>query len=188
MEYEFKTRTILEIVGKPKKHIEDTLKEYISAIEKDEKYAIVTKKQKRAKKVEGDLYSVFADLEVRMKDFASILDFAIDYMPASIEIEEPTGVSLTNADASNIVNDMLARLHQVDMTAKSLNQKNRILGKSMGILIQNAILILLNLGPKTKPQIAKYIGISEEQLPVFLQKLIDDAKIVQEGEKYRLEA
>jgi hypothetical protein len=184
----FKVRTILEIVGKPKKHVEDTLKEYIKKIDSDKKYGILKKSVKRAKKIEGDLYSVFTEIEMYAKDFRAVLDFSIDYMPASIEIEEPKVININSAMASDLANDFLSRIHQVDMTAKALNQKNLILSKSIGILIQNAILILLNLGPKKKGDIAKYVGVSDEQLPTFLKKLKDEKKVKEVNGEYSLVA
>jgi hypothetical protein len=183
---EYKALTILEIVGKPKEHIEKTLKDYIKQIEKDKRYAVASTSTKRAKKLEGEMYSAFAELTFYTKDMQSILDFALDYLPASIEIEEPEKITLKNTSASAIVNDFLVKLHQVDMVAKGLKQKNLILSKSVGILIQNAILILLNLGPKTKEEIGKYVGVRDEQLSTFLKMLKDDKKIAEKDGRYSL--
>ncbi|MFW5746377.1 MAG: hypothetical protein ACOCWQ_02375 [Nanoarchaeota archaeon] len=179
-------RVILELVGKPKEHITKTLKGYIKKIEEDERYILMDKTVKRPKKTEQSMYSVFAELQIMVKDLRTVFDFSMDYMPASIEVEHPEKITLDMHTASDIANDFVGKLHHVDLGVKGVAQKNRILSQSVGILIQNAILILLNLGAKSKKEIAQYIGVQEEQLPVFLKKLIEDKKITEKDGTYAL--
>ena len=47
-------------------------------------------------------------------------------------------------------------------------------------------MIFLNLGPNTKEQLSKVVGVDPEQTQFFLNKLLADKKIKEEGGKYSL--
>ena len=183
-EYKVKARIVLEVVGKPKEHVSKSLKDYVTKIE--EGYKVEDKTVKRPKKVQGELFSTFAELTIWFKDYSGVINFCIDWMPASVEIEEPSKLHFSAQFGSDVANDILAKLHNVDMALKTTNQKNTILSQSLGVIIQNAVLILLNMGPRTPEQMSKVVGVDEKQLGYFLKRLVEAQKIKEKEGRYEL--
>jgi len=188
----FLARAILEIVGKPKEHIETSLHDYISKISKESKFFLVESNIEEALEVESDkdMYSTFAEIEFLTKDLTDLMGFVIDYMPSSIEVVQPAGMSVQASFLSNMLTELAGKLHLIDGVLKKTNAENQLMSKSLGIMIQNSILILLNLGPRTIEKIGEAIGVQKDQCEVFLKKLLDDDKIIfdDETKKYLLKS
>ena len=104
-------RSIIEIVGKPKDHIESALKDYLKKL--NEQYVVTNEHFENAVPKEN-FFSTFAEIEILMKDTNDILSFAFDYMPASIEILEPENLVIKNNNMTGFINDLLARLHALN--------------------------------------------------------------------------
>jgi hypothetical protein len=185
---QFLARAILEIVGKPKEHIIDTLIDLISQIAQNEKYGLAKYDIALAEEVEkSDLFSTFAEVEFTAKDETELIYFATDYMPASIEVIEPAERKVQASYTSHMLTEFVGRLHTIDMEFKKVNQTNKILSQSLGVMIKNSILILLNLGPRKIEEIAKIIGVDEDQTQTFLDNLLADKKIIKEEDTYKLQ-
>lgn len=184
----FLSRAIIEIVGKPKKHIEETMEGFVVKISKDTTYSLVEAKVEKGEKVESseDLYSVFAEVEFLAKDVETLMNFVVDYMPASIEVMEPGKVSVQASFLSNLLTELVGKIHMFDMAYKKLKSQNDFMGKSLGIMIQNSILILLNLGAMNVEKISKSIGIDEAQAKIFIDKLVTDKKVLEKDGIYSL--
>ena len=181
-------RAILEIVGKPKEHIMETLRSFIAQISENEEYSLVEYDIAPAKKVEkSELFSTFAEVEFTAKNETSLIYFATDYMPASIEVIEPSEMKVQASYTSHMLTEFVGRLHSVDMELKIVNTANKILTQSLNAMIKNAILILLNIGPRSVADIGKIIGVDEDQTKQFLILLEQEKKVIQEGDKYKLQ-
>ena len=181
-------RAILELVGKPKAHIEETLHNFIVQISKDENYKLIKYDIEKADKVEDskDLYSIFAEIEFITKDMSLLMNFCVDYMPSSVEVLEPAKKTEDAAYFSNMMTEFVGRLHAFDMEFKKLRQQERILSQSLNIMIQNSILIYLSRGPRTLEQISEATGIKEDQAKLYLDKVEKDEKIKKDGDKYSI--
>jgi len=184
----FHSRAIIEIVGKPKEHVEESLNSFIVKISKDERYSLTSYDIEKANKVEKseNLYSVFAEIEFLSKTIEEIMNFVIDYMPASIEVLEPSSLYTSANFFSNMLTELVGRLHSIDMEFKKVKAQNGLLSQSLGIMIQNSILILLNLGSKSIKDISKIVGVDEAQVKIFLDKLEKDGKVTQKEGIYSL--
>lgn len=178
-------RIILEVLGKPKEHIEKTLRDYVQKIKEDEDLIILNEKFAEPKEKEA-LWTVFVELEMVIKSIPNLIGFCFDYMPSSVEILKPEEFKLKNRDISNFINDLQAKLHTVDMVAKKLRTENEFLKRNMKKSFENAITILLKLNKMDITEISKFTGINEKDLPGFLDKLIEEKKIKKEEEKYSL--
>ena len=122
-------RVLLEMIGKPKEHIEKSIKEVIENIKKDEEMIVVDEKIAEIKKkdMEGkedglikDMWATFAEMDILFKDLTKITYFSFEYMPSSIEISEPQELKMRAIELSEFFNDLQARLHEVNMIAKQL--------------------------------------------------------------------
>lgn len=181
-------RVIIEILGKPKEHVEKTLRTYVAQIKEKKDIAMIdefySEPEQHGEKKE--LYSVFAELELLAKAPETLVWLCFDYMPSSIEIIEPEHLRYKKADFAALVNDLLARLHDVDMKYKNLLIDRNLIERSNEIMIRRVILAALEHKPKTLEELSQAAGVDMQPLFIFLGSMINDGLIKKEGEKYRL--
>lgn len=178
-------RTIIEILGKPKDHVEQTFSKYIEQLKKEDSFSVLAEEYSEIKE-QGNLFSKFAELEMIAKDVPSLVGFCFDYMPSSIEIVKPEKIFFTHNEASNLFNDLQARLHRVDMVVKQLRAENNFIKKNMKNAIANLIKILLKVRPMEIAELSKLSGILEKELIIYLDELIKNNNIKKEGNVYNL--
>lgn len=183
------TRIVLEILGKPKEHVEKTLRDYVKKIKETEKAFMVTNEffsEPKEQGEAGELFSIFAELEMLVKNPESLAWFCFDYMPSSVEIIEPEVLQYKVRDFSSLINDLLARLHDVDMQYKNLSIENDLIHKSNTIMLRRVVLSSLKVKELTLEELSGETGIGVKQLFAFLGSMINDKLIKKEGEKYTL--
>ena len=186
MENDILFRAIIEVLGKPKEHIEKSLKEYLDNLKNNKNYKVISQEIAEVKKQEGqELWVVFAELEVKTNQVDSLISFCFDYMPSVIEILEPRKLSLSDLEISQFLNDLQGKLHHVDMVAKQVKLENDYLKKNMGSLLRNYVLLLLSKQSLSSTQLSKLTGVDKDKLEDFLDQLIDKEKIdLKEGVYY----
>ena len=180
-------RTIitLEVVGKPKEHVERSLKEYVENLKKDSR--IMFLKEDFGEAIEEDkLWSAFCELEVVVNELSTLVWVCINFSPASIEIIEPGEKRLSAAEITAWINDLLSKLHEVSAVHREVLQKNNSLNESLNALIKNAIVTSVEVGPLSAEEISKRVGISHKQLEPFFTHLLETKRLKQEGDKYTL--
>lgn len=178
---------IVEMMGKPKEHLETTLKSYVDNLKKDKKIIFINEEYAEPKQVEDSaLFTTFVELEVLMKGPQKVIDFCFDFMPSSVEVIEPTTIHIKNEELNSLFNDLQARLHKLDMITKNANQKLQILSKNGAILVFNSILLALNQGPATLKELSSLTKVPEEELTKFLEKVVKDKRVKLSGKKYQL--
>jgi len=188
-------RIVLEIVGKPKEHVEKTINGVIEKIKKEKDMKVLdahiaeVQKRETGAKEEGmikEMWATFAEVEIIFKNLIKMTYFCFEYMPASIEILEPQKMNLEAINLSEFFNDLQLRLHQVTMVAKQLNSKSMFLENNLQGLLNNFILVALATGHEmSAEQLSKITGVEKERMEDFLDKLIDEGKVEMAGENYR---
>ncbi|MBI2654573.1 hypothetical protein HYX02_07260 [Candidatus Woesearchaeota archaeon] len=178
-------RTIIEVLGKPKEYVEDSLKEYIEHIKQDSELVILNEDYSEAKE-QGKLWSKFVELDLVIKGTKKLIAFCFDYMPSSLEVLKPENFTLTNPELSNFLNDLQARLHNVDMIVKQQKAENDFLRHNMNAILHNAVLICLKVSKLTLEQLSQVTGVDKKELEIFIDKLVKENKIKKEGEIYTL--
>lgn len=180
-------KVIVELVGKPKEHVENTLKKYLEHIKKNADLEVLKEDVGTAKELEGDnqgLWITFVELELLAKNIPTLVGFCFDYMPSSIEIIEPKELKLKEIELTNIMNDLQGKLHNLDMGAKQLSNENKFLKKNAYFLATNLIAILLKSGARNLKDLARLSGMSEKDMEEFLEKLIKQGFVKKEGDSY----
>lgn len=121
-----KTKLILEIAGSPKEHIEEVMKKLVNQIMQEKKILKydIFEAQEREK-----LFFTFTEMEIDFNNFEELIGFSLDYMPSSIEILDDK-VDIKREEIENVVNDLLAKLHQYDMTLKNLRAELMLKNKT----------------------------------------------------------
>lgn len=119
-------RLMIEILGSPKEHVEKVVVMLIERIKKEKDIEVLQSKAFEAKEVKK-LWTSFCELELRFKGLGKLIGFCFDYMPSSVEILEPDNLGIESSEMANLLNDLLARLHEYDMMVKRLKAENILL-------------------------------------------------------------
>lgn len=178
-------RTIIEVLGKPKEHVENSIKEYIEHIKQDSELVILNEEYSEVKE-QGNLWSQFVEIDLVIKGTQKLISFCFEYMPSSIEVVKPESLDLKNNEMSSFLNDLQARLHNVDMIVKQLKAENDFLRLNMNAIIHNAILICLKVSKLNLEQLSQITGLDKKELEIFVEKLLKENKIKKENETYFL--
>src|SRR3989338_6049059 len=82
-------KIIIEILGKPKEHVEKTIRDYVETIKKDSGFIVMNSDFADADEKEGGLWASFVELDIVIKGLPKLIAFCFDYMPSSVEILKP---------------------------------------------------------------------------------------------------
>ncbi|HIG93250.1 TPA: hypothetical protein HA242_00230 [Candidatus Woesearchaeota archaeon] len=172
-------RAVVEVLGRPQEHVESTLKQYLDNLKKDARYKVMQVDIAKLKKQDDqELWMTFAEVEVKTEKLDHLTSFSFDYMPSLIEILEPAELALKDAEVSSFLNDLQAKLHQVDMVAKQLRLENDFLKKNTRNLLRNYLTILLRKGGgMTSTQLSTLTGVEQDKLEDYLDSLIDQGQV-----------
>ena len=101
-------------------------------------YTQPPKKSKRGQKVNSSAVEEFCkknkinfknpsnlNSEEEFNNFKKLTDFCFNFMPSSIEIIEPETNKLSSGSIEEMLNDVLAKLHQYDMALKRMIMETR---------------------------------------------------------------
>ena len=179
-------KAIIEVLGRPKEHVEETMKLVIDKTKKLEDVEIVKKKIHEIQEQEGSLFSTFTEMEILTKNMNVLFSFCLDFMPSSIDILEPVQHDLEVGDLNALLNDFLATLHKIDMLTKNFKMENELLKKNVRTLLTNLIVISLKQKAKTESQLAKHIGVGADKIGVFLTDLEKNKVIKKKDDKYEI--
>ncbi|MEM2713772.1 MAG: hypothetical protein QXS07_01095 [Candidatus Pacearchaeota archaeon] len=132
-----KLRAILvfEIVGRPKEFIEDVMNKFLDRIKDYKGVELLRKEVLPAEPFQAksqnisikDVFSSIAECEFFFKNLETLLGFMLDTMPASIEIVEPSELTLDLPRLNAFINDYLTKIHQYDDVYKKLKLEKEIL-------------------------------------------------------------
>ena len=123
-------------------------------------------------------------IEIVVKGITSLVNFCIDYMPSSIEIIKPESFKFQERTFTEFINDMLAKLHTVDMIAKKLGTENSILKDNMNRMINNHLLVSIKLGIDDAETLSRSSGIESSEIEKFLGILVKEGKLKKEEGRY----
>lgn len=184
-EIHLRIKAILEVVGKPKEYVENMLESYLVNIKEDETLMVVSQKTNPASESEG-VWSTFGEIELVIRGLTNLISFCINYMPSSIEIIKPENFNFEARVFTGFINDILSKLHVVDMMVKKVNTQNTNLLKNMDKIVTNNFLVLLKFGVNTIDKISTATGINEKDVKKFLEKLEKDNRVKSENNLYLL--
>lgn len=189
-EYENKAqvRAIIEILGKPKEHVTETLKNYVKKIKDDENYKLEEEfyEEPVEQEEQKGIFSSFAEITFTVKDVNQLISFCFDYMPSSIEIIEPENFKMISKQLTDLLNDMQSRLHHTEMLTKKLYEENKAFNNSINALTKNFVIFLLANKSLDLNHLSRYIGIPGDKLKLFLDSMVQEKKIKFEDNLYSI--
>jgi len=131
-----KAHMIIEIMGTPENHVNETLALIGEKFGKDVdeiKVQDIKVREAQKVKVEGgdNFYSGFLEIDAHFEHLYALVGAVFDWMPSSVEIYEPDLIAVKSTDANNIVNDLIGRLHQLDANLKTDKARISILTREL---------------------------------------------------------
>ena len=176
---------IFEIIGKPKEHIEQTMKAYIENIKQETELKIINEEQEPAEEMEDGLFGVIAEVEMLIPNIEKLNWLCINFTPASIEILEPNKMTVKAKEIMDWTNDLLSRLHEIGIVQKNLQGQHDVLVKNFNAMTRNAIILSLK-ETNDLEEIGKKIGMTKEHTEKFINALMKEGKVKKEKNKYYL--
>ena len=180
-----KAKLIIEMLGSPKAHVEKTLKDYLARLSDDKALTLISQDTAEAEE-RNKLFSIFTELVIEFKSAAKLMDFCFEAMPSSVEILSPEELILPTGELTDLINDLQARLHTVDMSMKQLTAKTAIVDRNAMNVLHNFVKHLLKEGARTPDQLSPLVGIKADALSAFLDHMVDEGKLKQTGETFTL--
>ena len=181
-------RTIIEMLGKPKDHLEKIIRDYVEELGKETGVNVTKTDFAEAKQKEDskDMFSCFVELEVEFQGIDKLMWFCFDFMPSSIEILNPEKFEYSAADFTSYINEIQTKLHKLDMLIKNFEADNKVLTTNVMKLIRNMIVVLVKEKPRTLADISAEAGVPENQIIKFLNIMEKEGKIVKKEDTYSL--
>ncbi len=179
MEKNIHFRTIIEVAGTPKEHIEEAIKGFVDQIKSDKNYTVVKEDFAEIKKHEAEqpIWATFAELEIKTAALQEVINFGFDYMPSMVEIIHPSSLQTNNEELTIFMNDLMSKLHAIDAAAKQSSLETSSLRKSLSGLIRNYVLFVLRQQNLSAENLQKATGIQLNLLEDFLDQMIDEGKV-----------
>lgn len=134
-------RILVEVIGGPKEFVEKTLKDVVDKLKAEKKIKILSdksfepkpisneeleklaasmqRKPEDMKAMENKLFSTFAEIEFESDKLKNVMDICFDYAPSTLEILEPAGMDIDCNDITEMLNDMLAKIHRYTYVIKT---------------------------------------------------------------------
>jgi len=116
---------IVEIAGRPAVHVKESLTNHIGVLETIKDVEVHSIKVSEPKEIEmenvpkgAEMFTCFAEVDFEAENFARLSEVTFDFMPSSVEVIEPSKVSLDLHEASNLLNNIAGRMHRYDEIAK----------------------------------------------------------------------
>jgi hypothetical protein len=184
-EKKIKAAVILEVIGTPKEHVEQTMDALMLQVKENSNLEILSFKKHKAKE-RKNYFTTFTEFEILFKDLPMLLNFCFDYMPSSVDILEPVEFELEAPYLNDFINDFLARLHNSDMLVKNIKAENIILQKNSSNLLKNLLSLSLKNESKDLALISKDTGIPEDQLKGFLGIYLEEGWLLLNENLYSL--
>ena len=180
---QIKAKIVIEMMGAPKEHIENTLKKYIEKLKSSEIMEITDDKFFEAEP-QGKFFSTFTELDIWFQDITAMSNFCFEAMPSSVEILEPLNLKFKAKPIQDLFNDILGKLHDLDLLVKQVRAEKKLVDTNAVAIFDNFILHIIKEEPKSIADIGSIIGLTAEHLKPFLNKLKEKEKIKEENGKF----
>lgn len=120
---------IVEVLGRPVAHLKETLQKIVDDISNESPVDLIKSKinEPTLVKDQKDLFTTFAEIELKVESTQNLTPLIFKYMPAHIEVVEPEELILTNSTLQDMLNDLTQRLHKYDEVVRVIQTEKQIL-------------------------------------------------------------
>ncbi len=138
---------IVEMAGRPAEHLTTALEEHIGVLNKVDDITVHSIKVsepveiKMEEDMQGDvMFTAFAEADFEADSFSRLSETMFDFMPSSVEVIEPSKISMDTSESTALLNNISGRMHRYDEIAKiagaRLQQMNAQLQAAQTALIE----------------------------------------------------
>ena len=130
---------ILDIIGRPPQHLVESLEKIIEEMGKEKGVTVKSKEIKEPEfmKDNKEFYTTFSEIEVEVEDILYLAVLMFKYMPAHIEVVSPETIPLSNNGWSDILSELVRRLHSYDEVARILQiEKQELIKKIQELTVE----------------------------------------------------
>ncbi|MBU1202135.1 MAG: hypothetical protein KJ583_05775 [Nanoarchaeota archaeon] len=178
------TNILFEVVGKPKSHVELSLKTHIEKLKADKELIVIREEFEDVVEQEGGVWSVVAEVELLVKNLDKLTWLCMNYMPASVEIMGPEKLVFKARELTNWINDLLSKMHEIAFMSQQVGQQNKVMLKSVNALVRNFILLCIDSNITEVDQISKKVGVLKKDLEPVFEAMIKEGTLKKNGKKY----
>jgi hypothetical protein len=160
---------IVEMAGRPAEHLTASIEKHIGVLNEVKDIKVHSIKVSEPREIEIDemngvekgekMFSVFAEADFECESFARLTETMFDFMPSSVEVLEPTRVTMDLNESTNLLNTISGRMHRYDEVAKiagaRLQQMNTQLQMAKNILTAKDMELAKFRKKTTKKKVAK---------------------------------
>jgi len=116
---------IVEMAGRPAEHVKESLANHVGVLDKNKDIEVHSISVSEPKEIEmenvpkgSEMFTCFAEVDFEVESFSRLSEIVFDFMPSSVEVIEPSKVTLDPSEASNLLNNIAGRMHRYDEIAK----------------------------------------------------------------------
>lgn len=180
---------IVQILGKPKEHIEKVVKDIADTIP-EQGYTVERTELMPVEPAEGEdeegLYSGLFEVDLKLDDHEELFAFIQDYNPTSLEVSEPDEFTMRLPDYNGLVTSVVTIVQQYDQLLKEKIAENIAISKRADRLIRNLITLSIAIKPKGHESIKLETGLAEQVLDPYLKAMVKDGTLEQNGIVYSI--
>jgi len=163
-------RAIIEVLGAPKEYVEEAVTLVVDKIRETPYFEVVSEETFEAEE-KGKLFSTFSEVEIWFTNVDALSKFVFDFTPSSIEVLQPSEVSLKANFLNGFFNDFLLKIHESGMKIKDNSAQLQLLQKNTDTLVRNIMNFMIS-SPRSSEEIAKLVGIPKENTEAILANYI----------------
>ena len=119
----FSIRAIIEVIGYPESHVNEVTQKVGERLAAESGIIISKQNISKADKVKDTIHASMIEVELKINDYPKLLHFCYDYLPSTIEILDTDKIAIPIREFTNGLNDLIAKLHQYNLTVTSLMDK-----------------------------------------------------------------
>lgn len=180
----------LQVVGKPKEHVEASMEKYLDLVDKEKAITVINIEEGDAEELEEEegFFSAFAEIEMLVPGIDALTQIAFNLSPANIEILEPQEFEFEGRHLQLWLNDLLTMIHGISTGLRGERQRAAHFSKALLQISKNFISVLLAAGAKDEDTLQKLTGLEGQPLQRALEKMQEDGTITKDGEKWTLKS
>lgn len=123
---------IQEIAGFPEKHVIESMDVMNDKLVHMPSVEVLDRKVHETKEVTQGVWSMFAEIELLVEDFPTLLLVIMDFMPSSVEIIAPLDkITFEVGELTGAINDIIGKLHHLDATSKKYFAAAKVLERKL---------------------------------------------------------
>lgn len=124
-------------MGKPASHLESAIKDHVKKLEDIKGLKVIRSDVNEPVEIKDKnqpgFFSCFAEVEIKCKTFGQLSEVVINFMPSSVEIVDPSKITLSCNESTEVLSHFIRRLHEYDNVAKAAQTRLGLLNQKLGI-------------------------------------------------------